>query len=695
LRGCNLNREAHLTDEWTTTVPETYCIEYGRDHLGNAEYIAQIVAAPPTVVHVGVDTVINNMFGATDGDMHYERQLAPTELEARARDIRVFVNEMHAAGVKTLMPYQSGMFLFGDHEKRSVFWEFYDRWDDYADFGVGPRPATDPVEWPGNDRRPVPNHPYFVYEPCINHPDWRAVLRMTTAWAARVGYDALFSDVNSHHCYKPSCQAAFGKYLCAKYSPADLRERFGFAGPEEVRMGEPGDGLLWVETQRHWGNSFAEVFAELTAVGRQHVRGFFILPNSSSYANINEMYKRRTSGQNISMWARSCPILMYEKNEQPGRFGRTALSDSILQYKFAFANRIRAGVLLYNSQEPHSIALSNAEAAALGGGSFIQGHYQHPEVRMAYRRFLESSHDVLAGYSSHAQVGLVFFYEELLWENPGHLEHVFCLKDYLCNHHVLWDFVVEKTLAPHGISHYSVVIVPELQHLSDAQVGLLRDFAAAGGVLVMIGETGRFGDDGVRRNALPLENLLAGAAKGEIRRARLEKGWVVHAARIEDLIERPAFEIFQLTEDEANDTSTIIRMVAEAEASKEPRGKDRLLGLCEKLSGEPLSIGGEGVPFTLRAAAYRRSDSEGKRLTVHLLNYDVPIHGRQQSGPPVPAEQVALSIPMPRGWEPKEVRLRGPCATAGTSLPFEVQRERLHVTVPRVEVYELVEVVAG
>jgi len=690
-----MDPEEYPVDEWTTAVPETYCIEYGRNHLGNAEYIAQIAAAPPTVLHVGVDTVINNMFGATTGDMHYDRQLEPAEIDARARDIRAFVDAMHAAGVETLMPYQSGMFFFGDHEKRSVFWEFLDRWGDYAEFEVGPRPSEDPVEWPGQDRRPVENHPYFVYEPCINHRDWRTLLRMTAGWIARVGYDALFSDVNAHHCYRPSCQDAFRKYLCARHSPADLQRLFGFARPEDVRMGEAGGGLLWVETQRHWGNSFAELFAEMTAVGRQHTRGFFMLPNSSSYANIDEMWKRRTSGQNISMWARICPIFMYEKNEQPGRFGRTAISDSILQYKFAFANRTRAGLLLYNSQEPHSIALSNAEAAALGGGSFIQGHYQHPEVRTAYRRYFESSRDVLAGYSSHAQVALVFFYEELFWENPGHLEQVFCLKDYLCNHHVLWDFVVEKTFTRHNVAKYSVIIVPELQHLSDAHVGLLREHVEAGGGLVMIGEAGRFTDEGARRDALLLENLFTGKAADGIRSARLGKGWVAHAARIEDLLERPAFEIFQLTEDEGNDTATIIRMAAEAEASKKPQGKDRLLGLCEELGGQALSIAGEGVPFTLRMTAYKRRDAGGRRMTVHLLNYDVPIHANRRSGPPVAAEQVALRVPMPRGWEPKEVRLRGPYSATGTCLPFELKDGRLCVTVPRVEIYELLEVIAG
>jgi hypothetical protein len=707
-------REACPADEWTTAVPETYCIEYGHHHLRNAEYAAQIVAHPPTILHVGWDTVVNDMFGPivhTPGDIFDVRQLPPEELEARARDVRAFVDQMHAAGVETLMPYQSSMFFFGDHEKRTGFWEFYDHWDDYAEFGIGPRPATDPAEWPGQERRPQPGKEWFIYEPCINHPDWRVVLRMTTAWAARVGYDAMFSDVNAHGCHGPSCHAAFCKYLCAKYAPADLKRLFGFAGPEEVQMGQPadqqagkpGEGLLWVETQRHWAHSFAELFAELTAAARQHVRGFFILPNSSSYANIDEMHKRRTSGQNIGIWAKSCPIFMYEKNEQPGRFGRATISDSILQYKYAFANGIRAGMLLYNSQEAHSIALSNAEAAALGGGSFIQGHYKHPEVRMTYRRFFESDRDLLAGFSSHAQVAVAFFYDELYWDNPGHLERVFCLKDYLCNHHILWDFIVEKTFARRHLANYAVVIVPDLQHLGESQVELLREYVEAGGGLVAIGEVGRFTDEGTRREALPVEGLLAGEAAGGVRSARCGRGWVVHAVSIEDLIERPAFEIFQLTEDEANDTAAILRMMAEAEASppdfrrasRTRKGEDKLLAMCEQLAGKPLSVAAEGVPFTLRIAAYRRRDDLGRRLTVHLLNYDVPIHERQRSGPPIAATGVALRIPMPDGWQAKEARLRGPHSVPGTSLAFETKEGLLHTTVPRVEIYEVVEVVAS
>lgn len=699
-----MDPELPPTNEWTTAAPETYCIDYAMNHLQNAEYAAQITAAPPTILHVGVDTVINNQFGPTtyggegDGprrDLWASRRLSPQELEVRARDIRAFVNAMHAAGVKTVMSYQSGSFFFGDRQKRTHIFDFYDHWDEYAEFGVGPRPETDPADWLGVKPRAQRGAPgVFVCDPCINSPGWQALSRLNAAWAARVGYDAIFSDVNAHHCWGSYCQAAFRRYLSAKYSPADLERLFGFKSPQDVRMAREGEGLLWVETQRHWGHSFAEFFAQLTAAGQAHQRGFFVLPNSGAYTGIDETYKRRDAGHYIQHWARVCPIFMYEKMEQPGRVGRTTVIDDFIQYKFAFANRTRAGVLLYNSQEAHSIALSNAEAAAMGGGSFIQGAYAHPEVRTRYRDFFESNRDLLAGYSAHSQVGMVFFYDEVFWEDTTHLEQVFVVKDYLCNNHVLWDFIVEKTFTAAHLAKYAAIVVPGLKHIGDEHMSLLHKYAKAGGGVVLIGGAGHFTEEGTQRKQLPFAVALKGAAQQGIHSGKVGRGWVIHAAKIENLIRRPAFEVFQLTEDEANDTATIIKMAAEAEAKRRPRGSDRLLALCEKMSKRKLSVATGEVPFTLRVAAYKRRDAEGRRLTVHLLNYDVPIHAHQQSGPPVPVIDVALSVPLPAGWKPTQVRLRGPQAVSGAALPFTIAQGRLVVTVPRVEIYELLEVAA-
>ena len=127
----------------------------------------------------------------------------------------------------------------------------------------------------------------------------------------------------------------------------------------------------------------------------------------------------------------------------------------------------------------------------------------------------------------------------------------------------------------------------------------------------------------------------------------------------------------------------------------------RLAMVCAIALTGPLFFYGVGTWLSLGGALALvsfaddwRNLSAKVRLTAHLLNYDVPIHEQRRSGPPVVAENVRLRLPLPTGWQVKEVRLRGPDAAGGSVLPFEVSRDRLLVTVPRVEIYEIVEALA-
>src|SRR6266511_3553783 len=50
-------------EDWKTTVPYTYNIDYSQGHVNNPEYIRKIAEAPPTLMHVGEDIVFSSVFG--------------------------------------------------------------------------------------------------------------------------------------------------------------------------------------------------------------------------------------------------------------------------------------------------------------------------------------------------------------------------------------------------------------------------------------------------------------------------------------------------------------------------------------------------------------------------------------------------------------------------------------------------------
>ncbi len=61
------------------------------------------------------------------------------------------MDNLHAAGVHHVMPYICSVTIGGHHVRRTGFWEFYDHWDEYLEFGLPPRP--EPVNRPG-----IPGH---------------------------------------------------------------------------------------------------------------------------------------------------------------------------------------------------------------------------------------------------------------------------------------------------------------------------------------------------------------------------------------------------------------------------------------------------------------------------------------------------------------------------------------------------------
>jgi hypothetical protein len=147
------------------------------------------------------------------------RQLSTAELSLRIKATERFVQDAHAAGVRTVIPYISPMTMYGNAETRQGFFQFFDNWEEYrSDFDLGRRPQGDPVDWTQRDKN---GKTYFRvgggnedvagmirYSMCVNNPEWRRWQMLVTDWIARVGYDGVWMDnVLVHRCYDEYCQA--------------------------------------------------------------------------------------------------------------------------------------------------------------------------------------------------------------------------------------------------------------------------------------------------------------------------------------------------------------------------------------------------------------------------------------------------------------------------------------------------------
>jgi hypothetical protein len=690
---------AGASDDWTTSAPITYCIDYGDGHVGNPAYLKTIAEAPPDLLHVGEDVPFSSVYGTKDGYAGDKfKLLSPEELRAKIAALTEYVASLHRAGVRWVIPYINNKAAIGDHVKRTGMWDFFDHWDQYAEFGFGPRPAEDLVlaqmDYPFHTislSKPSAHfYPNRLYQMCGNHPTWRQYLLAVTANIAKCGYDGTFVDEMDLHDYCPYDEAKFREYVLARYDDDARLRRYGTADTHALRLGYPGEGALWHDTQEFWSESLADLLAAVRDEGRKYRPDFFVVPNLGPFAHFDGIRRRISSGKDPGAWARSSRIIMFEEWHRPGQLADNVFLDYRLHYKLAFSLGFRGGLLSYMAEEPVGIELSMAEAAAGGGGALIQPYYHSPESRRKYGSFFKEHSDLLEGYDSQADVGIMFSYEQLYWGNSTHLQDVYRLSEYLSNQHVTYDLIDPAQATAQRLSRYKVVITPSLLYLGDATLSSLETYARHGGVWLNIGNSGRFDD------------------AGGLRPVRAQTGRIVRVDELNNVLTYPRFAPYLLDEDQADsldETKAVLDMTLAGEHPlRVTKPKQDLRTLLEQQTGRNLSmLTGSGLEG-LRCNLWRKKGPNGETLTSHFVNYYslIPYKVKMGKGEfqvEEPTERLApkvlegvnvrLDVPADRV---KSIRAFDPDSPGRVALEHKRTASGIEFVLPPVRIYKVVEI---
>lgn len=687
---------------WRTQPPVTYVLDYGGHHLEDIDgYVAQVALAPPTVLHLGKDVVMSHNWGPiagvggenqAGGKGDAIRRLTPAETRQRFDDLQRMVTGLHGAGVRWVMPYICSITLGGSHIRRTGFWEFYDHWDEYLEFGLPPRPELDPADWmqrdpdgsmkstygikPDRDEFYPPYEPNMRYAACVNNPGWRTWIDAVVRLVAAVGYDGAFIDNGgTQQCYCRFCQAKYQDWLRQRYVDEEIERLFGVAAGQPVPLSvrPPGGELTlgWVESQRFWRQSIYDHQQAMKRAGEEVADHFILFPNGGH--GRPESVLRAFPDSEYVMFELS----VGDYGTHPGRV-RSPIVDDLyitvrnhhaweLKYTAAVREPVSAMLLTrggYPSEKPawvlndETAALGNAEAAAFGSGA---GFLMRPrwadmaEVQNRYRAFFEEHADLYAGKLPWAQVGVAAFGDQTFYENRAHHNAVEQLTDLLLEEHVLFDYVTEDRFTADELAQYAVVIFPGIIAASPEQIAALRSYVAGGGHAVLTGE----------RPARDLQlRPLEGARLPEVLRVGEEA-----------LTERGNVRAWELAEGEGRWTwldrvppEDLIAVLSGAEAAD--------LGIAPEA--------GPGV----RVNAFIDPDA-GSPLVVHVLNYDAPLG--VEPGPLPEHENVALSVPLPEGAEVTGVTAFSPDGDA-QDLAFQVGGGRVHLTLPRLRIYSVLRI---
>jgi len=704
---------AYAGQPHVTRVPMTYTIGY-KNHLNEAKADTEkILEAPPDIFHTGNREIpFNARIGPMEGEAY--GLIPPDQVREKIQRIQEFTRHVRSSGVRWIIPYICNQTVFGDAEKRIGFWEFYDHWDEYSEFGLPPKPARDPIEWMqrcsnGELHTTYPFHfpmaePGFRYQPCPNSPDWREFLKFMVRSIVRCGYNGVFVDNCILHSYDVYSQQDFDIYLKEQYGDR-LKELFGTDDLSKLNLVDPQTGsstegygktgvigsskwtpqlaLLWAETQRFWVWSVCRQLRELKETGKQESgQDFLIIPNYGTTQRVGAIDGRRQDAKDLKRYAEVSDVIMLEEGGDVGQVATGLTADYHLQYKMGLAYGAPVAVLPYTRFDPVTFEMCMAEALAGAGAAFIEMETGFPDLRARYQQFVRENLDVFDGSVSTAPIAVVFDYEQLFFENRTHLDYLYVMGRFLADRGYLFDLVTPED--SERLTQYDLVVVPNVKYVSE--------------------------DVHQRITAIPSESLIIiGEYATHDEFARPKHRRLPHGTHVptpdpllpprgisRDSMIQLAFRSSDLLKEGRNlGENALMHRTDQVMHVSRNDGRCRFDAIVEQAGkGRPMTVFVDDNVRPLKVNTYLKKD--GTEQFAHLVNYQVPL--ADSSGKALetrtlqPIPNTTLQFPIRQGAAVDKVTLCSPNRSAPVELKYELVDSAILITIPEIGPYEILRI---
>jgi len=431
-----------------------------------------------------------------------------------------------------------------------------------------------------------------------------------------------------HYCGCARCEEGFRAYLSARYRPAQMKDLFGTADPEKLRQPPLKTSwlnptLLDVERERYQIGLVTTSFWDAVRAGGEQVLGKGRFWIHASDEGAREYY----TGHNNSLMFEETErfVGLMEREILPGVF-HNRYGSLIFEYKsdqgYAVLppdtrTRAACGILNKNrSFGEYSVRLGIAEGAAYtsGGGGFST--FSPGYVFDIMRAFFAQHADLYQGFTGAGTIGLYQNSENriILYNHEEHISASTRTADHFLEKQVPFDFIPRAAASPRLLARYPVIAALSLVQLETLKLKELADYAEQGGCLI-VDDRFALEDEFMRqRDRLPWGGY-AGKSPYDI---RFGKGRIIS-------LKAPV---------QGEEVATAVEQALE-----------RLPVLAQEIEG-------------LRTNVLARKTGRQTDITVHLLNYNVPlvegswnIMGSYVKEPckPKPIGPISVVLPVPKG----------------------------------------------
>jgi dienelactone hydrolase len=447
---------------------------------GDADYLKFVEEARPEVCQIGFYGGHFYSLAQTPQYSGYPAHFPVRGLAECGRWFQERNAELHKRGAKVVGHFNVS-FLVGEpggKEEPRGFFKFYrDLWDEKE---LGPRPVADPLDLLARnaDGSPMASKTYSIgdmreFTACLNNPHWRAVLK---AWAKRGierGVDGyVMNYYYRHNCLCRHCQTGFRAYLGERFTPEQLRARFGIADlnshkfTEIVGWHDPKESTPLRREMLRWSQisskaAFDEVFVQYA----RSLRLGLILGQWNHLGDFNQINGDERCLLPGELWGRDEDYLWYSTG---GTACFTDLAEGILGEATLQARYIRGAFddrpFTLGKYESTRIRVAIAELAANGGAPMgFYTNFKNDEARreiVRYYHFLEKNDAVFRGNRSHAEVLLLYPRSKVHEGDVAAVEAFRKLGRQLLDQHVLFDVVPDDRLTAARRARYRAILDP-------------------------------------------------------------------------------------------------------------------------------------------------------------------------------------------------------------------------------------------
>jgi hypothetical protein len=443
--------------------------------------------------------------------------------------------------------------------------------------------------------------------------------------------------------------------------------------------------------------------------------------------------------------SRNAVVAPIWQDAQQVKFARALMGDRTVAA--VSASYSRAGNVMWRQVADTSSEPTSRMAQTAAAGGVVWYHWLGLEQGFQQdRRWQAPGRDFLSWHAKHdrhfhnqrslANVAIVVSSNTIaLYNAPttqdktDHIEGMYAVLNHA---RIPFDFVHEEDLSEARLSQYSVLILPNLALLSDAQTKALEAYVARGGSLLATFETGLYDETGKPRSDFALASIFGITKAADRQRAQSKDASPITSVHLQSIKQRNALTVgFEDTEWIAGPVWSVpLAPIADAAATfiepyptyppeavyqRQPptnhpsivtreTGKSRLVYLAGDMDASYWRLDHVDLERQLiNAVRWLLNDSSAVQVTgeglmeviawetepgfaIHLLNYNSPNAYRGRMRKPVTLGAQAVHIRLPPDVQIKSATL----LHAESKIPFHQAGRTVTLSVPSVGIYEVV-----